>query len=120
MTVSRDFILDLSGRFEVFSTVPGGKITKLACICVVCIGTKAKKALKFNLKTMVFLRYWLFVLLVGLCFVFHGMPIGISWMGFPGQTASSMPYARSLARCRCIRDWTVLPNITTTKWVMTA
>ena len=47
------FILDLLGRFAVFNSVQGCKIAELVCICVVCIGTKAKKALKFNVKMMV-------------------------------------------------------------------
>ena len=47
------FILDLLARFKVFNSVSGCKVAELICICVVCIGTKAKKALKFNVKTMV-------------------------------------------------------------------
>lgn len=42
------FILDLLGRFAVFNSVQGCKIAELVCICVVCIGTKAKKALKLQ------------------------------------------------------------------------
>ncbi len=77
------FILDLLGRFKVFNSVAGCKVTELVCICVVCIGTKAKKALKFNVKTMVIYPVLAGLMLVGLCFVFHGMSIGVSWMGFP-------------------------------------
>ncbi|WP_333616379.1 type IV secretory system conjugative DNA transfer family protein [Bacteroides pyogenes] len=77
------FILDLLGRFKVFNSVAGCKVTELVCICVVCIGTKAKKALKFNVKTMVIYPVLAGLTLVGLCFVFHGMSIGVSWMGFP-------------------------------------
>lgn len=62
------FILDLLGRFKVFNSVAGCKVTELVCICVVCIGTKAKKALKFNVKTMVIYPVLAGLTLVGLCF----------------------------------------------------
>lgn len=79
------FILDLFARFKVFNSVAGCKICELICICVVAIGTKAKKALKFNLKTMVIYPALAGVTLVGLCFIFHGMNWGMSWMGFPAN-----------------------------------
>ena len=77
------FILELLGRFKVFNTVSGCKVTELVCICIVCIGTKAKKALKFNVRTMVVYPVLSGLTLVGLCFVFHGMDFGVSWFGFP-------------------------------------
>ena len=76
------FILDLLGRFRVFNSVSGCKVAELVCICIVCIGTKAKKALKFNVKTMVIYPVLEGLTLVGLCFLFHGMDFGMSWMGF--------------------------------------
>ena len=79
------FILDLFARFKVFNSVAGCKICELICICVVAIGTKAKKALKFNLKTMVIYPALAGVTFVGLCFIFHGMDWGMSWMGFPAN-----------------------------------
>lgn len=79
------FILDLLGRFKVFNTVSGCKVAELVCICIVCIGTKAKKALKFNVRTMVVYPVLVGLTLVGLCFVFHGMYFGISWFGFPAN-----------------------------------
>ena len=79
------FILDLFARFKVFNSVTGCKICEFICICVVCIGTKAKKALKFNLKTMVIYPACTGVLLVALCFIFHSMSWGMSWMGFPAN-----------------------------------
>ena len=79
------FILDLIGRFKVFNSVGACKIAELICICVVCIGTKAKKALKFNLKTMVIYPALAGITLVGLCFIFHGMDFGMEWMGFPAN-----------------------------------
>ena len=79
------FILDLLGRFKVFNTVSGCKVAELVCICIVCIGTKAKKALKFNVRTMVVYPVLAGLTLVGLCFVFHGMYFGVSWFGFPAN-----------------------------------
>ena len=79
------FILDLLGRFKVFNSVSGCKVAELICICVVCIGTKAKKALKFNAKTMVIYPVLAGLTLVGMCFIFHGMNIGMSWFGFPAN-----------------------------------
>ena len=79
------FILDLLGRFKVFNSVAGCKMIELVCICVVCIGTKAKKALKFNVKTMVIYPVLAGLALVGLCFIFHGVPLGMDMMGFPAN-----------------------------------
>ena len=79
------FILDLLGSFKVFNSVSGCKVAELSCICVVCIGTKAKKALKFNVKTMVIYPVLAGLTLVGMCFIFHGMNVGMSWFGFPAN-----------------------------------
>ena len=79
------FIFDLLARFKVFNTVSGCKLAELVCICIVCIGTKAKKALKFNVRTMVVYPVLAGLTLVGLCFVFHGMYFGVSWFGFPAN-----------------------------------
>ena len=79
------FVLDLLGRFKVFNSISGYKVAELICICVVCIGTKAKKALKFNVKTMVIYPVLAGLTLVGMCFIFHGMNIGMSWFGFPAN-----------------------------------
>lgn len=79
------FILDLLARFKVFNTVSGCKVAELVCICIVCIGTKAKKALKFNVRTMVVYPVLAGLTFVGLCFVFHGLYFGVSWFGFPAN-----------------------------------
>lgn len=79
------FILDILARFKVFNSVSGCKVAELICICVVCIGTKAKQALKFNVKTMVIYPVLAGLTLVGMCFIFHGMNIGMSWFGFPAN-----------------------------------
>ena len=79
------FILELLARFKIFSTVAGCKVIELICICIVAIGTKAKKAMKFNLRTMVVYPALAGVLLVGLCFVFHHGEWGVSMFGFPAN-----------------------------------
>ena len=79
------FILDILARFKVFNSMSGCKVAELICICVVCIGTKAKKALKFNVKTIVIYPVLAGLTLVGMCFIFHGMNIGMSWFGFPAN-----------------------------------
>ena len=79
------FVLDLLARFRVFNSVSGCKVAELICICIVCIGTKAEKSLKFNVRTMVIYPVLVGLTLVGLCFVFHGMSFGFSWMGFPAN-----------------------------------
>ena len=74
------FVLDLLARFRVFNSVSGCKVAELICICIVCIGTKAEKSLKFNVRTMVIYPVLAGLTLVGLCFVFHGMSFGFSWL----------------------------------------
>ncbi|MDE6009126.1 MAG: type IV secretory system conjugative DNA transfer family protein [Muribaculaceae bacterium] len=77
------FILDLLARFKVFNSVASCKVAELICICIVAIGTKAKKALKFNVKTMVIYPVLTGITLVGLCFIFHHGEWGMSMFGFP-------------------------------------
>lgn len=79
------FVLDLLARFRVFNSVSGCKVAELICIYIVCIGTKAEKSLKFNVRTMVIYPVLAGLTLVGLCFVFHGMSFGFSWLGFPAN-----------------------------------
>lgn len=54
-------------------------------IILIIIGTKAEKSLKFNVRTMVIYPVLAGLTLVGLCFVFHGMSFGFSWLGFPAN-----------------------------------
>ena len=42
------FVLALIARFQVFNSVLSCKVIELICIFVTCVGTKAKKSLKFN------------------------------------------------------------------------
>ena len=81
------FFLDLLARFKIFSSVAGCKLCELVCICIVAVGTKAKKEMKFNLKTMVIYPAIAGVLMVGLCFIFHRVNFGMSIMGFPANRA---------------------------------
>ena len=79
------FVLDLLARFKVFSSILSCKVAELICICVVCIGTKANKSLKFNVKTMVVYPILAGLMLIGMCFIFHDMDFGFSWIGFPAN-----------------------------------
>lgn len=77
------FVIELLARFRVFNSVWTCKIAEITCICIVCIGTKAKKAVKFNLKTMVVYPLAIGVTMVILCLAFHpGMWGGLAF-GFP-------------------------------------
>ena len=58
------FVLALIARFHVFNSVLSCKVIELICIFVTCVGTKAKKSLKFNLKTMV-----LYPIIAGFTFI---------------------------------------------------
>lgn len=79
------FVLDLLARFKVFNSVSGCKVAELICICIVCIGTKAEKSLKFNVRTMVIYPVLAGLTLVGLCFVFHGMSFDSAGWDFRQQ-----------------------------------
>ena len=89
------FILDLLGRFPVFTSVSGCKMVELVCICVVCIGTKAKKALKFNVKTMV-----IYPVLAGLTLVGLLLPLSQDGLRNELDGISSQPYSL----CRMFRS----------------
>ena len=65
------FILDLFHRFKVFDSVAACKVMELVCIGVTCIGTRAKKSLRFNLRTMVVYPIAAGSLMIVLCFIFH-------------------------------------------------
>lgn len=77
------FLVELLERFKVFNSVGGCKIAEFICICIVCIGTTAKKSMKFNLRTMVIYPLSAGMVLTLLCFWFHGMPMGGKLFGFP-------------------------------------
>ena len=86
------FILELIARFRVFNSVLSCKVIELICIGVTCIGTKAKKSLKFNLKTMVLYPIIAgFAMIVVCLIVHHG-----TWGGvIAGFSANRVLYALS-------------------------
>ena len=74
------FILELIGRFRIFNSVLSCKFFELLFIFVTCIGTKAKKSLKFNIRTMVLYPIIAGFSMIVVCMVFH---IG-EWGGMMG------------------------------------
>ena len=74
------FILELIGRFHIFNSVLSCKFFELLFIFVTCIGTKAKKSLKFNIRTMVLYPIIAGFSMIVVCMVFH---IG-EWGGMMG------------------------------------
>ena len=77
------FVLDVFHRFKVFDSVATCKVMELICITVTCIGTKARKSLKWNLKTMVLYPVLAGATMIVLCFVFYGMPLNGAFAGYP-------------------------------------
>lgn len=77
------YLVELLERFKVFNSVGGCKIAEFICICIVCVGTTAKKSMKFNLRTMVIYPLSAGMVLTLLCFWFHGMHMGGTLFGFP-------------------------------------
>ena len=77
------FILELFHRFKVFDSIATCKVMELICIAVTCVGTKAQKSLKWNLKTMVLYPIAAGAGMTILCFVFHTIPIQGYFAGIP-------------------------------------
>ena len=77
------FVLELFHRFKVFDSLATCKVMELICITVTCIGTKARKSLKWNLKTMVLYPVIAGATMIVLCFVFYGMPLNGVFAGYP-------------------------------------
>lgn len=78
-----EFLLTLLGRFKIFNSVGACKVAELICIGIVCIGTTAKKSMKFNVRTMVIYPLSAGIVLILLCFWFHRTPIHGILFGFP-------------------------------------
>ena len=78
-----EFMIELLGRFRIFNSVSACKIAELICIVIVAIGTKPKKAVKFNVRTMVIYPFLLGITLICLCLIFHHGFWGGSLFGFP-------------------------------------
>lgn len=49
------FILDVVGKFRILTDIGWAKVSEFVCICIVAIGTKAQKSLKFNWVSMVYI-----------------------------------------------------------------
>ena len=79
------FLLELIARFQVFNNVVSCKVIELICIGVTCIGTKAKKSLKFNLKTMVLYPIIAGFTFIILCVVVHQGTWGGILYGLPSN-----------------------------------
>ena len=77
------FVLELFYRFKVFDSVLSCKVMELICVGVTCIGTKARKSLKWNMKTMVVYPMVAGCTMTLLCFVFHKGAWDIYFSGFP-------------------------------------
>lgn len=78
------WLVGLLKRFGIFNTLWGCKVCELICVGIVCIGTKAERDIKFNVRKMVVMPVSLGIFLTGFCFVFHygmwggrlhGMPV---------------------------------------------
>ena len=77
------FILELFHRFKVFDSIATCKVMELICIAVTCVGTKAQKSLKWNLKTMVLYPIAAGAGMIIFCFVFHTISIQGYFAGIP-------------------------------------
>ena len=77
------FVLELFHRFKVFDSVLSCKVMELICVGVTCIGTKARKSLKWNMKTMVVYPMVAGCTMTLLCLVFHKGAWDIYFSGFP-------------------------------------
>lgn len=70
-SVCPELVLKLIGSFKVFNSVATCKVMEIICVCIMCIGTKARKSLNFSLKKMVITPLVIGALLTCLCFIFH-------------------------------------------------
>ena len=77
------WLLALIARFRVFNSVTSCKVMELICIGVTCIGTRAKKSLKFNMKTMVIYPTASGISLIFLCIWLHYGQWGGMLAGYP-------------------------------------
>ena len=76
------FVLELFHRFKGFDSVAVCKVMELICITVTCIGTKARKSLKWNLKTMVLYPVLAGASMIVMCFIFYDMPLNGFFAGY--------------------------------------
>ena len=71
------------GKFFIFKTLTVCKITELVMVGITCIGTKARKDVKFNVKTMVFYPLLFGGTCILLCLLCHKGTWGGMLMGIP-------------------------------------
>ncbi len=77
------FLLSFLYKLKLFNSVIGCKFMELVCIGVTCIGTRAKKELKFNMKTMVVYPLIIGFYLVVTSILVHKDAWGGTLFGFP-------------------------------------
>ncbi len=77
------FVLELFHRFKVFDSVAACKVMELICVGVTCIGTRAQKSLKWNMRTMVVYPITIGCVATELCFIFHAGSWGGYFSGIP-------------------------------------
>lgn len=77
------FVLELFHRFKVFDSVASCKVMELICVGVACIGTRAQKSLRWNMKTMVVYPITIGCIATVLCFIFHAGTWGGYFSGIP-------------------------------------
>ena len=65
------FFVKIISAFKIFNTVIGCKIAELVCVAITCIGTRAKKELKFNALTMVVIPLIVGFSCILLCIMVH-------------------------------------------------
>lgn len=84
------FVAGIFLKLQVFNTLFSCKAVELVCVILTCIGTKAKKAIEFNVKKMVVLPISLGFLFLFLSLFTHGIRESELFMGFP---VSRLSYA---------------------------
>lgn len=77
------FLLRILNKFGIFSSVLGCKIMEIICVAITCTGTKAKKSLNFNLKTMVVYPIVIGFSFVLVCMIVHNGQWGGYLAGIP-------------------------------------
>ena len=77
------FLLKLLDSFRIFNSVAICKFMEVVCVLITCMGTKAKKSLNFNMKTMVGYPIVIGFFLVMVCIFLHDGQWGGYLAGFP-------------------------------------
>lgn len=77
------FILEIFHRFKVFDSVASCKVMEFICVGITCIGTRAQKSLRWNMKTMVMYPIAVGTVMTILCFIFYQGSWGGTMAGYP-------------------------------------